>query len=276
MVLQISETQSVYDLLSAYIPSYKMVEQQAKADLFKALSVYVGINMAEATPEEIAAVQVETIPFELLVFFYKTEDIFEEVYKRTSYIARSRRDKETKEHLLDVISMTMDDESVFNPFLIDASVKVFERLAPFTREVSGAYMYKLVSGIAAPVSGTTYDKGDKVLYLTKVYELTGATTQTVGTPFDPALWTAKSDAYYTEDKLEYVTLRPDWFNMNALQGVDTAIFEALVSFIMGQWFMMVYPDEAATYLERFSTYLQSITSSINSQNRPINRTYRPF
>ena len=294
----------VYRMLQSDASDFGAAVQMAETNLFTALSMYVGQEVPSpavnihangsygATPEEQAAllrslgqltmgsdpqitgtpVLNKTVDVSLVVYYYKVADLFEEVYKRTSYIARSRRDKETKTHLLDMIAMTQDDQSVFAPFLRDASSKLLEALVAFTKQVSGAYLHENVSGIVAPVEGHTYVKGDRVLYQGIVYELTDETstfTEGIG-------WESKEAYLYTDDKIEFVTLRPEWVNVNMAQTTDVAIFEALVAYVMARWFTLVFPEEAHFYFAEYERHYASVTRSLNSVNRPLTRRHRMF
>jgi len=286
MIHEIQETQKIYDLLTSYLTAqqtpqteyqlpYSVEAQDTKDNFFRALSLFVG-GMDYVTPQELVNAVVEVKDVGLLVLYYKESDLFDEVFKRTSYIARSRKDKDTKQHLLDLIALTQDEVSLFNPFLLDACSKVFEALASFTREVSGAYMHLEPSGIVNRQVGHTYLKGDRMLVLGKVWELTGADSEVAPETFVDTAWTLKDDCYYTDDKIEFVLLKKDWFNMNALRPADTSVFEALVNHIMAQWFVIVFPEEAAVYVSKYESNLEAITRNLNSQNRQLNRRYRAF
>jgi len=289
MIHSIENKQDIYEVLTSFMEEhtpgqtglppipYSIEEQDAKSRIFRALSIFID---SQNTPSTDVAVQtlVAVKSISLIVFYYKVADIFAEVYKRTSYIAKSRRDKDTKQHLLDVVAMTQDDDSVFQPFLLDATSQVFSCLAGFTREVSGAYLHQEVSGILPLVDGS-YVKGAKVEYNGKVFELTGAESENIAgieDEFDSSNWTELNPCYYTDDKVEFVIMRKEWFNMNASRPADVAIFEALVSYVMARWFTIVFPEEAQFYFAEYERNRASITHNLNSQNRVLNRRHRLF
>lgn len=278
MINIIQEKQKIYEIyrmLEHTEGDYTAVESQATFNLFTALNLYYGAPESEDSQQQL----VKEIAVTLLVFYFTETELFDEVFKRTSYIAKTRRDKETKQHLLDVIALTADDTSIFDPYLKGASSTLFaDTLQAFSRNVSGAYLHLYPSGITE-VENKTYTKGDKVLFNGIAWELTGADSVTVTgveNGFDTTNWTEKDKSFYTDDKVEFVLLRPDWFNMNMAVPSDKAMFEAMVSYVMWKWFILVFPEEANTYKEEFERQKQYVVSGINSNNRPLNRRHRMF
>ena len=66
----------------------------------------------------------------VLHLYYKLEWLQEEIEKRTSYLGKFRRTEEAK-HLLDLISMTKDEEDLFYPFARAAMADVFDVLRQY-------------------------------------------------------------------------------------------------------------------------------------------------
>jgi hypothetical protein len=149
-------------------------------------------------------------------------------------------------------------------------------IAAFTKQVQNAHLYLAPCGIPAPVVGTTYNKGDKVVLASQVWELTGALTDTVTGVTLSGAWTLQPAYLYTDDKIEFVLLQPDWFNTNMTMPLDVAIFEAMISYIMHKWFLLVYPEEAGLYLQTFELQAKRIIFLANSTNTPLKRQYRSF
>lgn len=73
-------------------------------------------------------------------FFYKIEELKEEVRKRTSYLGKYRG-TENIPHLLEQLSMTKDEEDIFMPFLRASSADVFDTLIKFTQCETNAYQF---------------------------------------------------------------------------------------------------------------------------------------
>lgn len=253
MVSEINSTQKVYEI-------YDLLR---RADGVYSL---IGKDVQEVAEKDV----------KLLVFYYPQKELFDSVFTRTSYIAKTRKDKETRQHLLDVVALTQDDSDIFNPFLKDASRKVFEKLQAFTREVNGAYAYLLPSGIPAFDSGKTYTKGAIIEVGGEVWELTGADSSVSTGGFDSTNWTQRGDYELTDDKIIFTLLNKDWFNSNMLSPLDSSIFEAMVSYVMFRWFTIVFPEEAEFYLADFERFGQDVVINSNANNRPLVRRHRMF
>lgn len=286
MVAQVQDTQYIYDLLSAYVcsnnPGKNIIEpylpqiEEARDKFFRSLAIYVGGISENTTQEEIIRATVLTREIKLLIFYYGRKQLVDTVMERTAYIAKTRRDKELKTHLLDVIAVTQDDDSILTPILADASVMIMPTIAAFTKQVQNAHLHLSPCGVSPLVSGTTYHKGDKVVFASQIWELTGADENTVTGDTLTSVWTAQPLYMYTDDKVEFVLLQPDWFNTNMTMSVDVAIFEAMIAYMMHKWFMLVYPEEAGLYLQEFERCARRITSQANSTNAPLRRQYRMF
>jgi hypothetical protein len=67
-----------------------------------------------------------------------------------------------------------------------------------------------------------------------------------------------------------------WMDENALPITDNAIFEAIVTFVMSQWFMNVYPSEATLYYTKYVENLDKIRYRLNAQKTPVRRRYNLF
>ena len=75
-------------------------------------------------------------------FFYKIDDVKEEVFKRTSYIGRFRKANEKSDgNLTDVLSLSPDEHDMLVPFMKSAMADVFDTLIKFTNTDDNAYSY---------------------------------------------------------------------------------------------------------------------------------------
>lgn len=288
MIAQTRDTQYIYDLLTTYaltntpvtnvIQPYLPQVEDTRNSFFRALALYVGGLNETTTPEQIAQAYVVTREVKLLIFYYSVEDLYEEVLKRTAYVAKSRRDKELQTHLLDVVAMTRDDKPMFDPYLADACTRALDSLKAFTRNVQNAFLFQQESGIPA-VENKTYLKGDRVLSSGEIFELTGVDQEVVTeveNGFDTTNWTELPGYLYTNDKVEFVILQPEWYNQNMNKTADVSIFETLIHHVMYKWFTVVFPEEAAYYLQESERYAKQIISAVNTSNRPMVRKYRMF
>lgn len=77
----------------------------------------------------------------LLKLVYGYDKIYEEVYKRTSFIAKYRP-TDTVAHQLNGMSFTRDEDFMFKPFILEGASNVFEKLAPFCKGIGNAFDYK--------------------------------------------------------------------------------------------------------------------------------------
>lgn len=68
----------------------------------------------------------------------------------------------------------------------------------------------------------------------------------------------------------------DWMDENAFKGLDVAVFESIVNFVMYKWFLIVSPQDAAQYLEQYDNNLTQVIYRVNQQKRPIHRRYHLF
>jgi len=84
-----------------------------------------------------------TKQYKILRFSYLEDDIFNEVRKRTYYIARMKTAGEQKNHLLDLIAMTGDEKDMFEPYYRQTTLELLEQLNPFTRNINPAYLDRL-------------------------------------------------------------------------------------------------------------------------------------
>lgn len=76
----------------------------------------------------------------LLNFVYRYDDIYEEVYKRTSFLAKNRA-SDTLAHQLSTMSFTRDEDFMFKPFIMEAASFIFECIYPFSKGVPEAFSF---------------------------------------------------------------------------------------------------------------------------------------
>jgi hypothetical protein len=76
-------------------------------------------------------------PFKAIIFYYNVADIFNEVKKRTAYLAKYRSGEQ---NLIDVINITADEEDLFEPFLGEVIEEIAERLQSCSNNVIPSYI----------------------------------------------------------------------------------------------------------------------------------------
>lgn len=208
------------------------------------------------------------------VYWYTTDGIFDEVYKRTSFIGKTRAlDKEGAQNALDVFAFTEDEKSLFKPFLRTIAAQVFDSLSAFTRNVKGAYAVEERSGIAEFDSAKTYNKGDLI---TSAGSVLRCIAEQSSSEYDPDEWEVAEDYLFTDDKIVFYAAVPKWFNENASQSVDNNIFEAIVNYIIGKYFSLVNISEKDAFYADAAVHLQEIIIQANKSDRVLHRSYNWF
>ncbi len=216
--------------------------------------------------------------FEILHLWYKLAVLREEVKKRSSYLGKLRRTEEAQ-HLLDLIAMTEDEEDLFVPFAKAAMSDVFDVLhtympkrekALFWREGKETAVFTDIPELPDPP--VVFHAGQYVEYNGELYM---------------AIEDGSSDDFAgklvpTEDYRDSIHYGLNWkycgSNINAVEPLDTAIFEALVARIIYKWLTYSYPDEAPRYLNEWNECMEQIRHRCNILNGPqiVNRIPRIF
>lgn len=217
-------------------------------------------------------------PTEILHLWYKLEWLRKEVEKRSSYLGKFRRTEEAQ-HLLDLIAMTEDEVDLFIPYAKAAMADVFDVLNTYMPKREKAYFFREGKETAVftdipdkPVPPVAYYAGQYVEYNGALYmAIEDGDSDDVTGKLVP-----------TEDYRDSVHYGLNWrccgSNINAVEPLDTAIFEALVARIIYKWLCMSYPAEAERYQAEWLEHLASIKTRCNILNGPqvVNRIPRPF
>lgn len=191
---------------------------------------------------------------QFLVFTYPREDIFEEVYKRTSIIGKHRTNKEGTQNMLNTLALTKDDDDIFESFLYDAAARVFECFTAFTKRHTGSYLCLAESGINVFDEAKAYAVDDKVVYSGKVYICINA--KQALTSWIASDWKELPDYFYTDNRVTYVVEYVYPFNSNYVQPIGNAIYEAIVNYIIYKWFLIVWTGGEAPI--HYNEYLRNI------------------
>lgn len=217
-------------------------------------------------------------PIDILHLWYKLSVLREEVEKRSSYLGKCRRTEESK-HLLDLIAMTVDEEDLFVPYAKEAMGDVFDVLHTYMPKREKALFWREGKETAVftddpepPDPPVKFYAGQYVEYNGKLYM---------------AIEDGDSDDFEgklvpTEDYRDSIHYGLNWrccgSNINAVEPLDTAIFEALVARIIYKWLCVSYPDESKHYLEEYNEHLEAIRRRCNILNGPqiVSRIPRIF
>jgi len=220
----------------------------------------------------------------LIHYWYKLDDVLEEVYKRTTYLGKNKSDEQGA-HLLNRIAMTEDDRSIFESFLQNAQANVFDVISPFTHGIDGAYWwnetYNAVDVLEVDILGGTPYNAEKGTYIRMInndttVEYYYATEDTIitedgGGGIDFGACVQIPDY---QNSVHYITWHKDWFNKNVLRSVDNGIFEALVLFVLSRHYDNVLTEkESDRYRNLYDEQLTFIGRRLNAQHKCIDRHY---
>ena len=215
---------------------------------------------------------------EVLHLWYKLDWLRKEVSKRSAYLGKFRRTEEAA-HLLDLIKMTQDEDNLFVPFAKAAMGDVAEVLAMYAPRHEQAFFWNegkttvvFTDDPSLPDPAVTFVKGDFVQYNGNLYK---------------AIADGSSDDFAgklvpTEDYRESIHFGILWkcchSNINMVEPLDTAIFEALVARIIYKWLQYSYPEEAPRYLAEWNECVGQIKTRVRFLDGPqiVNRIPRVF
>lgn len=76
----------------------------------------------------------------VLKFSYGYDALYEEVYKRTSFISKNRG-TDVLAHQLSQMSFTRDEDFMFKPFIKEAASNIYEKLYPFSKDIEKAFRF---------------------------------------------------------------------------------------------------------------------------------------
>lgn len=211
----------------------------------------------------------------ILHLWYTIPFFQEEIDKRSSFLGSMRRTEEAQ-HLQDLIRMSNDETNMFIPFAKAAMADVFDALAEYMPKHEKAYWWREGQETAVftdnplPDPAVTFYAGQYVEYNGDLYI---------------AIEDGDSDDFAgklvpTEDyrnSIHYGILFGCHSNINAVEPLDVAIFEALVARVIYKWLRYAYPEEAPAYLDEFNEHLDKIKkrASLLENVRIVRRIPRP-
>lgn len=218
-------------------------------------------------------------PYTILHLWYKLSFLSEEVQKRTAYIGKFRRTEDTK-HLLDLIAMTDDEKNMFVPFAKAAMADVFDVLYTYipTCEktchwMEGRETITFTDEPTKPDPPVKFKEGDYVMYNGNLYvAIKDGDSDDVSGKLLP-----------TEDYRKSIHFGIKWncsSNINAVDPLDTGIFEALVARIIYKWLEYAYPEpqELKRFLDKYNECIVKIgkRATILEGSHIVNRIPRDY
>jgi len=215
-------------------------------------------------------------PVDLLHFWYKLPMLQDEIDKRSSYLGKFRRTEEAQ-HLLDLIRMSKDEHNLFIPFAKAAQADVYDALVTHMPRVQKTYFFRegkdtiVFNNHPLPYPPVSFKKDDYVEFNGDLYM---AVEDGSSADYDGKL-------VPTEDYRDSIHFGLVWkccSNLNAVEPLDVAIFEALVARIIFKWLSYAYPEEAPRYDAEYQEHLQKIRSRANllDNNHIVSRIPRMF
>lgn len=212
---------------------------------------------------------------DLLRISYKKSDIAEDVFMRTSMIARRLVNEKTGDTQIDTATLTYDEvaDGVFDRLFADAVGKVYERLSSFTHGLRGWTLRVPVKEVNAEQRDKSieYSVGTIVSEGINKYEVIAEGNK--DKEIDD-LWYFYP---YDKDKLEIWIRRYHWFNTNILYSFDNAIREAITSYILYKWYELVVLDQySQKFYQEFQARMVDILNTSNEGEVPVRRKYKMF
>lgn len=135
-------------------------------------------------------------------FWYKTADIFEDVYNRTSWIGKHRTDNEGN-NMIEPISFSRDEaHTLYMPFLRDAASEVYMAISSYNIDLPRDY---------------------------KTYAVDSSTD--INNITD-----SKHSVYFV--------VHSEGGDLHLMGAVDTAIYEAIINYIIWKWLLISNTPEA--------------------------------
>jgi hypothetical protein len=168
-----------------------------------------------------------------ITVYYSLRDIQEEVFKRTSMIARGENAIRYNE-----LVFSKGEKFLFGPYLINIASEIFDFISPFCKvELTGLEM-------SSEINPACIDEN------------------IINDPIND---------------IQYTFSRMDWYNENAIQMTDVAIFESLVNGIIWQWLSIFGENELSTkYNAMYQMSITNMRNRLNSQKKPVRRKYTWF
>ena len=232
-----------------------------------------------------------------VIFGFNLADLFTHAKKRTAIRGRYAKDDQGSP-MLEKMAMTDDEQELFDDWIKVAAPEVFRCLSAWAKNLDYAYRHDVnfgipgISGSADSVDGAVIT--DSSLALTPDAQIgkklvvvspgllanqertitdNSADTITLSSPFDSDITgldfvicdaTAKYIVYYIE-------VDTGW-DANMLQGVENAIQESLVTYIIKEWYKINrLRDDFLTEEVAYQTELAKISSQLFQRKTPIKR-----
>lgn len=118
------------------------------------------------------AVENEAVTY--AIFQVLISEIFTEVKRRTATLAKFQKDPKTGESFFRQLAMTDDEEDLFNSLNRSASIDIFNKMTPESKDIVTAYLYDSGPVITNYSNSVFYNLGSYVYYNDKIYLFTAS------------------------------------------------------------------------------------------------------
>lgn len=269
----------------------------ATSDLYLELNDYLEDLAAEIAAAELSGEEL-TIDYKIL-FLLKPDDLFALAKKRTAQRGRFAKG-EKGESLLEKFAMTDDERDFFDEQLDTGAAEVFKKLAAWAKDIDEAYQHEVCFGDTELTGAVDTFSSPRTINDTSLamtanqyagyylvfddypllkFTILSNTTNSItiaadeSFPFTVASPMAFSIFSATKVYIIYkINIASTW-DANMLQGIENAIQEALVTFIIKEWYLVSrlmddFEIEQARYLKESD----KIRSQLYHVKTPTRRT----
>jgi len=205
--------------------------------------------------------------------WFPIKDVVREVYKRTSYMGKTRFSPDGQQRLSDIIELTQDDEEIFDSYIKNAMNVVFDRLQCFTQNISvEAYRFDETAVEITTLQDNTIKKGQLIKYNDKYYIAINPDGEDENNKAD----FMPLPNNFSENSVHFIIERPDWASEQVRYQIDNTTFEIIINHIIGSWLLEVFPSEAAVKLSLAEKELTTLTGQLNRHTKKLKLPIRRY
>lgn len=255
------------------------------------LSVYKSIE------EYLTAIENDSGSVYYAMFLVKIDDLFTAVKKKTALRARFAKDSNGKP-LIDQLAVTDDERDFFDEVLKDGAVEVFAKLSAWSKNIDQAYKHSVIfatpestgtitDNIGASITDNALNLVENVLsgktlvittpgdQLNEERDILGNTYNTISlsSAFSSSVTGMNYAIHENTDKyIIYSVIMDLGWDLNQIQGVDNAIWNALVEFITKTWYYLNrYAEDYAAEEAEFQKHLERIRHLLLRRKKNVKR-----
>jgi len=183
-----------------------------------------------------------------LVFYYPTEDIFDDASLRSMYQARNKK-TEAGDDLTDDFSITEDERDIFNGLVKDGVYEVFLNFLKYTTAIDNAIeTNRSYIGVNTVALINAFEPVD--LVIGRTYEMSDGGDLTYGDTvtvvegdivyYNGTLWVVDADRTVPSSYVQIAN--NENYNQNYLRAVDENLFKGLRFHVLRDWASILSSD----------------------------------